>query len=409
MYVGVLMFCASVLLNVKIIFFHTNVSVSPKSWQQNKVDQSPADVLYTSPSSYDALREKTSVKQGFSLELQVLDIAQDNAGRKDRENNTLNNNGRYLKSKDMLGGTNIQGNRKGLRGYVQSLKDRVRKVKGKYLKMESKLYAKQVSQSMLNGVLNNAVTTVGLKGEGWATQLESKAGAATGDLHETDEFDRLVKEIGTIDDVPQVRVPNINCADVFADDTKEKANARILQEARPKIPVEESIYISDTSDCEHFIAKRHYTMRPLHEEEAQFSIAYSILVFRDVEQFERLLRSIYRPQNFYCVHVDRKSSSSFYKAVTGISSCFVNVFTTSRRVDVTWGRFTVIEPELICMEELLKRSKRWRYFINLTGQEFPLKTNWDIVKILTVFNGSNNMEGTVARLLTDTYLSMFIY
>ena len=35
----------------------------------------------------------------------------------------------------------------------------------------------------------------------------------------------------------------------------------------------------------------------------------------------------------------------------------------------------------------------FRYFINLTGQEFPLKTNGEIVEILRALNGSNIVQG----------------
>ena len=58
--------------------------------------------------------------------------------------------------------------------------------------------------------------------------------------------------------------------------------------------------------------------------------------------------------------------------VTGNKHIFVLGLTLShlivhRRVDVKWGEFTVLEPELICLEELYKRKDSWRYFINLTG------------------------------------------
>jgi hypothetical protein len=57
---------------------------------------------------------------------------------------------------------------------------------------------------------------------------------------------------------------------------------------------------------------------------------------------------------------------------------------------------SVLEPELICMRDLWKHTA-WKYFINLTGQEFPLRTNWELVQILTAYNGANNLEGTRAR------------
>ena len=58
--------------------------------------------------------------------------------------------------------------------------------------------------------------------------------------------------------------------------------------------------------------------------------------------------------------------------------------------------FSVLEPEIQCMKEL-SHYKTWKYFINLTGQEYPLKTNLHLVKILKSYNGANNLEGTVKR------------
>ena len=82
-------------------------------------------------------------------------------------------------------------------------------------------------------------------------------------------------------------------------------------------------------------------------------------MFRDVEQTERLLRAIYRPQNVYCVHVDRKSPKVIHEAMSAIATCFDNVFVTSVSHDVQWGKFSVLEPELQCMEELWKY--KWKY------------------------------------------------
>ena len=49
-------------------------------------------------------------------------------------------------------------------------------------------------------------------------------------------------------------------------------------------------------------------MHPANGEEAVFGIAFCIMMYKDVEQFERLLRAVYRPQNIYCVHVEASSS-----------------------------------------------------------------------------------------------------
>ena len=42
--------------------------------------------------------------------------------------------------------------------------------------------------------------------------------------------------------------------------------------------------------------------------------------------------------------------------------------------------------------------RRYRYFINLTGQEFPLRTNLELVRIARIFNGSNDIAGSRTRL-----------
>lgn len=107
-----------------------------------------------------------------------------------------------------------------------------------------------------------------------------------------------------------------------------------------------------------------------------------------------LLKTIYRPQNYYCIHIDSKSLLEFTATITTITSCFENVFQSSRSADIVWGTITVLEAELICMEDLWK-YKAWKYFINLTGQEFPLKTNLEIVRILTAFRGANDVDSTV--------------
>ena len=199
--------------------------------------------------------------------------------------------------------------------------------------------------------------------------------------------------------IPYVNVPGVDCPALFSGSIPEIIQARVHQQKWPKQTISDDIYVAAAADCEQYITWRRFIMWPLSNEEATFPLAFSIVMFRDVEHFERLLRAVYRPQNIYCVHVDEKSVSTVHKAVAAITACFNNVFIAPQRVHVYWGTYSVLEPELICMKALLSYSKKWQYFINLAGQEFPLKTNWEIVKILKVLDGANNIEGTVKRLL----------
>ena len=145
--------------------------------------------------------------------------------------------------------------------------------------------------------------------------------------------------------------------------------------------------------CGEFRRTRQYPEGPLSQEEALFPIAFSILLYKDVKHVERLLRAIYQPQNVYCLHVDAKAPSSVQDAISALVKCFTNVFLASSMVQVLWGHFSVLLAELTCMKDLLHKHSHWKYFINLTGEEFPLKTNLELVRILSVYGGANDVWG----------------
>ncbi|XP_061192186.1 beta-1,3-galactosyl-O-glycosyl-glycoprotein beta-1,6-N-acetylglucosaminyltransferase-like [Saccostrea echinata] len=159
---------------------------------------------------------------------------------------------------------------------------------------------------------------------------------------------------------------------------------------------------NQTRDCQKFVKTRGYINDTLSEEEMMFPIAYSIMAYKSPEQFEILLRAIYRPQNIYCVHIDNKTSDVIFEDFSSITRCFQNVFLASERISVQWGGKSVLTQELVCMKDLL-RFKKWKYLINLTGQEFPLRTNSELVRILKIFNGSNESEGILKRANKDRW------
>ncbi|GAA51510.1 beta-1 3-galactosyl-O-glycosyl-glycoprotein beta-1 6-N-acetylglucosaminyltransferase 4 [Clonorchis sinensis] len=137
-----------------------------------------------------------------------------------------------------------------------------------------------------------------------------------------------------------------------------------------------------------------YTVTP---DERDFPLSYSILVYANPERAARLLAAIYRPHNFYCIHVDRKSSLGIVDLIKLYGQCFdSNVFFVpdEHRTTVRWGYFSVLQPEFTCTRLLLQRSGKWKYWINLTGQEFPLRTNLELVLALKALNGTNVVRAT---------------
>lgn len=193
---------------------------------------------------------------------------------------------------------------------------------------------------------------------------------------------------------PRRKVKSVDCISLFHHEQWAIEEAKLQMVNNLEVVEKPPINVSQPFSCNDLIRKNGYIMSSLTQEEKEFPIAFSIMMFKHPEQFERLFRAIYRPQNFYCFHVDIKSFRHVFAAVEKISSCFPNVIMASQRVNVVWSH-TVLDADLVCMRDLLKY--RWKYFINLAGQEFPLKANWELVKILKAYNGANDIEGTIKR------------
>ncbi|XP_077988229.1 beta-1,3-galactosyl-O-glycosyl-glycoprotein beta-1,6-N-acetylglucosaminyltransferase-like [Glandiceps talaboti] len=165
-------------------------------------------------------------------------------------------------------------------------------------------------------------------------------------------------------------------------------------------------FINLTSDCNSFAYSRGYLGKPVTYEELQFPLAFLILMYKSAHQVEQLLRTIYRPHNVYCIHVDKKSPPELHTAMKAISSCFNNVFVASSLTSVAWGSIGVVQAERYCQKDLLARHMEWKYLINLSGQEFPLKTNLEIVQILQQLQGRNDIlsnEGVPVERINHRY------
>ena len=155
---------------------------------------------------------------------------------------------------------------------------------------------------------------------------------------------------------------NYSCQKLINGDRSEAVRVRSMK-VNDVFTIPDLRYVTLASNCTNFVKNRGYITAPLSAAEENFPLAFSILMYKDVEQFERLLRAIYRPHNFYCVHIDGKAKYTIKKGVRAVVSCFENVFIASERVKVKWGRFTVLQPELACMRDLL-HNQTWRYVCN---------------------------------------------
>ena len=191
------------------------------------------------------------------------------------------------------------------------------------------------------------------------------------------------------------RLQHVNCAAMFRGDQAAIERGREYASAHPRRTASSDDYIAMASNCSRFRQTRGYATKPLSKEEYDFPIAFSILMYDGVEQVERLLRSIYASQNAYCIHVDHKAEPTVLAAMMSVSRCFPNVFIASRLESVYWGHISIVLAEMNCLRDLM--PYRWRYFVNLSGQMFPLHSNAELVKILKLYDGANDIEGTLKR------------
>ncbi|KYO30423.1 N-acetyllactosaminide beta-1,6-N-acetylglucosaminyl-transferase isoform A [Alligator mississippiensis] len=136
-----------------------------------------------------------------------------------------------------------------------------------------------------------------------------------------------------------------------------------------------------------------YVTRALSAEEATFPLAYALALHKDFATFERLFRAIYAPQNLYCLHVDRKAPTAFQRAVASLAACFPNVFVASRPERVVYAGISRLHADLRCLRDLEGSSVPWRYLLNACGQDFPLRTNLEVVRYLRSWQGHSLTPG----------------
>ncbi|CAN5389093.1 beta-1,6-N-acetylglucosaminyltransferase [soil metagenome] len=103
------------------------------------------------------------------------------------------------------------------------------------------------------------------------------------------------------------------------------------------------------------------------------TIAYLILVHRYPEQFKRMFKAIHDPANRYLVHVDKNSGSGLETDIREFLAAYPNAEVLEGK-RALWGGYSLVDAELRGMARLLEMGADWDFFINLSGQDFPLAT-----------------------------------
>ncbi|XP_050391302.1 beta-1,3-galactosyl-O-glycosyl-glycoprotein beta-1,6-N-acetylglucosaminyltransferase [Patella vulgata] len=160
-----------------------------------------------------------------------------------------------------------------------------------------------------------------------------------------------------------------------------------------------------TKNCKLFRQINGYEDKVITKLEEDFPIAFGIRLHKSAEPIEQILRIIYRPHNFYCIHVDNGSDIRVFNSLKSVARCFDNVIILSQ-IRTIYSSIRLVEADLLCMKEAMKSTIQWKYFLNMAGQELPLKTNLEIVQICQILQGRNDIESEPAN---DVLMNRMMY
>ncbi|MEW4372672.1 beta-1,6-N-acetylglucosaminyltransferase [Paenibacillus kandeliae] len=110
-------------------------------------------------------------------------------------------------------------------------------------------------------------------------------------------------------------------------------------------------------------------------------IAYFIMAHHKPDQLQRLLQAIYSPQHLYVIHVDSKADAYLHDMVSFFAEHNDNIKLLTSR-SVRWAAWSQVQLELDAIRELLHMDQDWDYYINLSGQDFPLVKQEQLEQLL---------------------------
>jgi hypothetical protein len=109
-------------------------------------------------------------------------------------------------------------------------------------------------------------------------------------------------------------------------------------------------------------------------------IAYLILAHNHPLHLTRLISALETEHADIFLHIDKKSQDMICPPVKN------NIMLIKNTVPVNWGGFSIVQATLHLLKEATAFGE-YDYFILLSGADYPLKSNADILRFLQHYNG----------------------
>jgi len=103
-------------------------------------------------------------------------------------------------------------------------------------------------------------------------------------------------------------------------------------------------------------------------------LAHLILAHNNPLQLERLVKRLNHADADVYIHLDAKADVASYDHIKGLPGTFF----VTKRVNVAWGEYSVIQATLNGLAEILANGKTYTHINLLSGNDYPLKNNEDI-------------------------------
>ncbi|CAF0819235.1 unnamed protein product [Adineta steineri] len=160
--------------------------------------------------------------------------------------------------------------------------------------------------------------------------------------------------------------------------------------------------------CDQFIKINCFYKKSVTDIERNNPMGFTILIYKNLYQFQVLMRTLYTRTNYHCIHIDLKASSDIYKYALKLSNCLDNIYLSNQRLNISWGTFSLLQAERICQKILLEKSSKWFYYMTIAGSELPIETNRNRIEILQLSPDKNRIDvSSIPRQTTFKNLTIY--
>lgn len=111
----------------------------------------------------------------------------------------------------------------------------------------------------------------------------------------------------------------------------------------------------------------------------EVKIAYIVLSHKNMSQVNRLIKALKTDTTDFFVHIDKKAKTIRDELIVDKQ---VVLLSEDESVNVEWGHISQVYAILALIKKVYQQEKTYDYLWLISGQDFPIKTNKEIVSCL---------------------------